>query len=334
MSGYHDDDLYLSEQTRLSAAAGTNAVASLQAGHPFSLLLAEDDRQRSEALETMMDTIADPSTRFARVTNPLRARLTLERLLIQVINGGPEALEGSPATIIRRIADRRAQETRVVLIIERAETLHPEVLRFLGQTASLFPDGVPQLQVVFVGQPAFQQLLDDPDAGFDDQTILLEQYRPSEPTPTHMTAPAAEQQLLPQRPQAFQDHSLRAQFNAVWQRGIMTRIMIVVSPVIGLAAVVFAGVIALSAPPDVVQQDTISALAEMPEPGQGDPDPPVLQPGPPIDEATAALRREFEAYLIASGKSLDDLSQGQKRTIYSEFLVWRARTMGNRPATQ
>lgn len=332
MSGayYQDEDFYLSEQTRLSAAAGTNAVASLQAGHPFSLLLAEDDSQRSEALETMMDTIADPSIRFARVTNPLRARLTLERLLIQVIQGGLDATEGTPASIIRRIAERRAQETQVIMIVERAETLHPEVLLFFGQTAALFPDGVPMLQVVFVGRPEFQQLLDDPDAGFDDQTILLEQYRPSEPEQAFGAAPAPPQDILPQRPLPFRDESLRAQFSKVWHSSILTRVLIVVSPIIGLSAVAFAVTIALSAPPNLVQQDTLSALAEMPEPGQGDPDPPVLQPGPPADEATAALRREFEAYLIASGKTIDDISSAQKRTIYSEFLVWRGRTMGIR----
>ena len=332
MSGayYQDEDFYLSEQTRLSAAAGTNAVASLQAGHPFSLLLAEDDSQRSEALETMMDTIADPSIRFARVTNPLRARLTLERLLIQVIQGGLDATEGTPASIIRRIAERRAQETQVIMIVERAETLHPEVLLFFGQTAALFPDGVPMLQVVFVGRPEFQQLLDDPDAGFDDQTILLEQYRPSEPEQAFGAAPAPPQDILPQRPLPFRDESLRAQFSKVWHSSILTRVLIVVSPIIGLSAVAFAVTIALSAPPNLVQQDTLSALAEMPEPGQGDPDPPVLQPGPPADEATPALRREFEAYLIASGKTIDDISSAQKRTIYSEFLVWRGRTMGIR----
>lgn len=332
MSGayYQDEDLYLSEQTRLSAAAGTNAVASLQAGHPFSLLLAEDDRQRSEALETMMDTIADPHIRFARVTNPLRARLTLERLLIQVIKGGLDATQGAPASIIRRIAERRGEETRVILIVERAETLHPEVLLFFGQTAALFPDGVPQLQVVFVGRPEFQQLLDDPDAGFDDQTVLLEQYRPSEPEQAFGTAPAATHDIMPQRPHPFNDESLRAQLSKVWHSSVLTRMLIVVSPIIGLSAIAFAVTIALTAPPDLVQQDTLSALAEMPEPGQGDPDPPVLQAGPPADEATAALRREFEAYLIASGKTVDDLSSAQKRTIYSEFLVWRGRTMGNR----
>ena len=333
MSGFRDDDLYLAEQTHLSGAAGTNAVAALQAGHPFSLMLAEDDRQRTLALETLLDTIADPSTRFARATNPLRARLTLERLLIQVIQGSIEGLEHDPAGIIRRIAERRQDENRVILVIERAESLHPEVLRFFGRTAALFPDGSPRLQVLFVGRPAFRPLLDDPDSGFDEQTALLEQYRPSEPEPMFATAPTSDerpQEPLPPRPLLVEDNGVGAMLRSVWGRGLPTRLAIVGGTVIGTAAMVFAATLALTTPPDVVVQDSASALAEMPEPGAGDPDPPVLQAGPPSDEATAALRREFEAYLIASGKSIDGSTSAQKRAIYSEFLVWRARTRSPR----
>ena len=330
MSGFQDDDLYQSEQGQLSAAAGTNAVASLQAGHPFSLLLAEDERQRGAALETLLDTIADPSTRFARATNPLRARLTLERLLIQVIQGGDDALNAHPATLIRRIAERRNDETRVVLIIERSETLHPEVLKFFGATAAYFPDGIPRLQVVFVGRPEFRTMLDDPDAGLDESTAQLEQYRPQTAEP-HFGVPAAEvQEVLPQRPLPFQDTSLRAQIRAIWGRGLMVRITIVVATLVGTAAVSFAVLIAVTAPPDVAQLDTSTALAEMPEPGAADPDPPVLQSGPPIDEATAKLRQEFENYLIASGKDLANATQGQRRVLLQEFLLWRARTTGGK----
>jgi len=332
MSEFRSDDLYLAEQTHLSAAAGTNAVAALQAGHPFSLMLSEDDHQRTLALETLLDTIADPSTRFARATNPLRARLTLERLLIQVIQGSIEGLDNDPAAIIRRIAERRLDENRVILVIERAESLHPEVLRFFGRTAALFPDGTPRLQVLFVGSPEFRPLLDDPDSGFDEQTVLLEQYRPSEPEPVFAAAPPLEmQEPLAPRPLPFQDNSLGALLRSVWGRGLPTRLAIVGGSVIGLAAMVFATTLALTASPDVTMQDSASALAEMPEPGVGDPDPPVLQAGPPADEATAALRREFEAYLIASGKSIDGASSAQKRAVYSEFLVWRARTRVPRP---
>lgn len=326
-AGFRDeDDLYALDEAQHSAAAGTNAVASLQAGHPFSLLLAEDDRQRAASLESLMDAIADPKTRFARATNPLRARLTLERLLIQVVQGDPDTTHGDPAAIIRRIADRRADETRVILIIERSETLHPEVLRFFGQTAPLFPDATPRLQLLFVGRPEFRAMLDDPEAGLDEQTAQLEAYRPVEPDEVFAAPPELAMERLPERPLIYADTSLRTQFRSIWKRGLLTQFAIVGGTLFGTAAIVFAVVIALTGNDGPVQVDTGTALLEMPEPPETEPDPPVLQPGPPPDAATAALRSEFESYLTASGRDLRNATPGQRRTTYQEFLVWRART--------
>jgi hypothetical protein len=329
----HHDDLYQADQAHVSAAAGTNAVASLQAGHPFSLLLAEDDAQRAAALDVLLDTLADPYTRFARATNPLRARLTLERLLIQVIQGSTEGLAADPVALVRRIAERRRDESRVVLVIEQAETLHPEVLRFLTRTAAYFPDASPRLQVLFVGRPDFRRLLDDPSSGFDEQTTLLEQYRPAEPEATFTAPPPlGDLESSPQRPLPQPDNSVRALLQSVWARSFWTRVGLVGGVAVGLASLVFAAVLVFVEPSDVAEPETSSALAEMPEPGVGDPDPPVLQAGPPPDAATAALRQELEAYLIASGKSIDGITSAQRRAVYSEFLVWRARTRAPRPA--
>lgn len=331
MSGFDQDDLYDAEQAQLSAAAGTNAVASLQAGHPFSLLLAEDDRQRTTALETLLDTVADPSTRFARVNNPLRARLTLERLLIQVIQDSSDRLLSDPAQLVRAIASRRAEETRVILVIESAETLHPEVLQFFGRAAALFPDGSPRLQILFVGRPAFTALLADPDSGFDEQTALLEQYRPLADEPVFAFAAPDDVETLPQQPLPFLDTSLRAQFRAVWEQGLLTQMTIVGGVVTGCGAVVFAVMIATTTPPDLTIVDTTSALAELPDPGQDDPDPPAPQPGPPATPEIAALRQEFEAFLVASGRDLTGATPAQRRTAYNDFLAWRLRTTGRPP---
>lgn len=331
MSAYESDDAYGADQAQHSAAAGTNAVASLQAGHPFSLLLAEDDGQRVAALDAIMDAVADPGTRFIRATNPLRARLTLERLLIQVIQGGPEAVGDDPAAIIRSIADRRAGESRVILVIERSETLHPEVIHFFGRTAPLFPDGIPRLQILFTGRPEFRRMLDDPDALMDEQTAQLEAYRPKEADVVFVAPPEMSTDALPQKPFAFQEISLRAQVAAVWRQGIWTQLGIVGFTVVGAAAVTFAVLIATTGQSSPVTVDTGSALLEMPEPSELDVENPVLRAGPPQDEATAQLRREFEAYLTASGREIANATPGQRRAVYQEFLVWRARTAGSRP---
>jgi hypothetical protein len=329
MSGFRDDhEAYIDEEAH-SAAAGTNAAASIEAGHPFSLLLAEDERQRLTALDALLDTLADGRTRFARATNPLRARLTLERLLIQVIVNYPDGTETAPG-IIRRIAERRGDETRVLLVIERAETLHPDVLRFFGDTAALFFDQTPRLQVLFVGRPEFRALLDNPDAGLEEQTQGLEAYRPIEPEEPVEAAPAFTIETLPQRPVPFVDTSLRAQFLSVWRTGIWTRLGMVGGTLVGIGAITFAVTIALSGNRPPVRVDTGSTLLEMPDPPETEPDPPALQPGPPADPATAQLRSEFESYLTASGRDLASMTPAQKRNVYQEFLVWRARTGARR----
>ena len=330
MSGYRGDRLYPGEQAQLSAAAATNAVASIQAGHPFSLLLTEDDRQRVVDLDALMDTIADASTRFTRATNPLRARLTLERLLLQVISGPVEPIMHDPAAVIRRIAERRADETRVILVIERAETLHPEVVRFFGSTAAMFPDATPRLQILFVGRPEFQAMLDNPEAGFDEQTAMLEAYRPREAEPAFALPMQGMAQAMPQQPLPFYDTSVRAQFLEAWRSGLTTQIGIVGGTLVGTGAVVFAVLFALTGPASVVTIDTSTSL-DGPEAADVNPDPPALQPGPPVDAETARLRTEFQTYLTASGKDVAHASATQRRALYQEFMLWRARTGGAGP---
>jgi hypothetical protein len=95
---------------------------------------------------------------------------------------------------------------------------------------------------------------------------------------------------------------------------------------VGIGAITFAVTIALSGNRPPVRVDTGSTLLEMPDPPETEPDPPALQPGPPADPATAQLRSEFESYLTASGRDLASMTPAQKRSVYQEFLVWRART--------
>lgn len=323
-----DKDQAHNVQAYNDQAAGTNAVASLQARHPFSLLLAEDDRARAAELDSIIDAIADTQTRFARATNPLRARLTLERLLIQVVRGGPESTQGDEPSLIRRIAERRGAETRVILMIEQAETLHPEVMRFLARTSHLFPDDTPRLQILFVGRPSFRTMMDDPDAGFDEHTAQFEAYRPVDDPPANLPSPDIYAATLPQRGHPFESVSLRSELAAVWKKGWLTQLGIIVGTLGGTAAVALALMLALTKHEVIVPVDTSSALLEMPEPADEEPEPPVLQHGPITDPATLQLKREFDAYLTASGRDIDNATAGQRRAIYQEFLAWRARTAG------
>ena len=314
------------------AAAATNAVSALQAGHPFSLLLAADDRQRAAELDAVLDAVAaDGRTRIVTATNPLRARLTLERLLIQVLHGADPVPDDGPATI-RRIAERQGDETRVILVIERAETLHPEVLHFLGRTAAYFPDAAPRLQVLFVGRPEFQAMLEAPDALMDEHTALLDAYRPVEPEPAFAPSPELAYETMPPSRLPFVDTSLRAQFRAFWGGGLWNRLGIVGGTTVGLAALTVAVLLATGGNNGPITADVDATLLPLPDPSDTESDPPVLHPGPAPDAETARLRSEFETYLSALGRDLPNATGAQRRAWFQEFLVWRARTAQPQPA--
>ena len=113
---------------------------------------------------------AGPGTRVVRVGNPLRAPLTIERILIQ--SGQMEAgllTDDAADQAMHRLCHRRDGEARVLLAIDQAETLSPAALRTLVRTAA--PSGPPRppqgsvqadLHVVFIGTPAFAALLAAP----------------------------------------------------------------------------------------------------------------------------------------------------------------------------
>ncbi len=130
-------------------------------GRPFTALLLEDDSKRACALSILLSNLQQPDVRVLRMGNSVRSRLTLEHILLQVTE--PDAnssLADNTCRIARAIAERRGQETSVVLLITQAETLHSRTLRLLQDMAPYFAEGAaPTLQVVFVGRPAFRDLL-------------------------------------------------------------------------------------------------------------------------------------------------------------------------------
>ena len=137
------------------------AVASVRSGQPFTSVLVEDAGRRASALDALISAVADLETRFVRVGNPLRAPLTMERLLIQASGADGELLHGDdPAALTRLLATPQGDEARVILVVEQAETLDPVALATLQSMAPHFSDRRPRLQVIFSGAPAFQTLLE------------------------------------------------------------------------------------------------------------------------------------------------------------------------------
>lgn len=150
----------------LDTIASPDAETRRLPGHlddrPFIALLQDDDQQREAALSRLLSDFAQPDVRVVRMGNSMRSRLMLEHILIKVAGpDGSMSQDDGPRRIARIIAERQGQETRVVLLITQAETLHSKTLRLLHAMRPYFAEaGAPTLQVVFVGRQAFWTLLD------------------------------------------------------------------------------------------------------------------------------------------------------------------------------
>ncbi len=105
--------------------------------------------------------LADLVSPVLRVGNPLKAPLSLARLVVQV--GGDPAAEDEAAALTEAIKNRAEGELSLVLAINDAHTLEPDALLFLARLIELRDRALPPLQLVLAGDPALLDLL--PPAG-------------------------------------------------------------------------------------------------------------------------------------------------------------------------
>ena len=130
----------------------------------FSVLLHEG-LDPADALRSLLAE-AGPDTRLIRVGNPLRAPLTIERILIQtgLVEAGLLTDEEADAAIQQLL--RRGDPT--TLVIEQAETLSQAALQTLARLAPApwSAGRTAPLHVIFAGKPGFAGLvLATPDVG-------------------------------------------------------------------------------------------------------------------------------------------------------------------------
>lgn len=282
------------------------AVNGLRSGQALTWLCADDPVVRSALVELVIDAIADLDTRFVRAGNPLRAPLTMERLLIQAI--GPEAdlrQSRDPTAVTRQLARRLGDESRLIVILEQAETLDGELLDLLHAMAPYLENA----------QPRVQFLLSAPH--------LPPLQTQAEPVPLVYTP------LLLPEPSAAPRRLLPF---------LLAGLMVVLLG-IGLGVyLIDPGVIA-RAKLYVPERFRLGAAAQQPQPPaapvpraqeaapmvpQAPPIAPVKLPAisPPVDNA-AAMRREFDDFLTRSGDSVAKLNDTQKAELFDEFLAWR-----------
>ena len=176
---------------------------------PFISILVEDERERAVTASALLATFSGTTVRVMQVDNPLHSLLTLERILLQVGVAKQEAFrEVNARSIVQTMTDRQGSEARIILLIDRAETLPPRVLHLLQAMEPHFVQaGRPTLQVLFVGHPAFLVLLADeelaplrtslgmgvdlsrPKTSMASASCVLREVRTAEIIETHFTPP-------------------------------------------------------------------------------------------------------------------------------------------------
>ncbi len=157
--------------------AGLPGAADVPYRPRCAAIIAADPAVRVAGLHTAATSLAEAGTASVRVGNPLSSPLTLRRILFQIdLDGGGDEIDvDDEAHLARLLEERQGAQDRIVLVVERAETLDTAALLSLQRLASA-PGGV---QVLFVGAPAFWALLGD--AGLSPLCQALMTGRRTEP---------------------------------------------------------------------------------------------------------------------------------------------------------
>ncbi len=160
-------------------------------------IIAADPTVRDAGLQAVATLLAEAGAASVRVGNPLSSPLTLRRILFQIDldGGGDEADVDDEARLAHLLEERRGAQGRIVLVVERADTLDAATLLSLQRLASA-PGA---LQVLFFGAPAFWALLDD--AGLAPLRRALARQR-TEPAAASPPAPVVAPPAAPARPVA------------------------------------------------------------------------------------------------------------------------------------
>lgn len=300
----------------MTSATGLSADDVL--GRGVSLIVEAAPEERTQRLTAVLGALRDRPVRIVRVANPLHAKLSLKRILIQVGDAEATGLT-DPAQIMRALIQalsiRHGDEDHVLLIVEGAETLEPEAALSLKTLAVTLNDHWPALHVLLVGSPAMSEL------------GIVAEAPPASPA-----SPRAEQAEL-----AVTETMRRP---LTWRRSVA---------VAALAAVPLGVVLAWAyprLPPPEATAPIASTSAEAPllvlpkaqaEQTAAMPAPPpqteetaaaAVPPPQPVESREAQqmkLRADFDQFLASSGKRTARLSPSQRDALFREYLTWRAR---------
>jgi general secretion pathway protein A len=166
--------LYLGESHREGLATLVYAVNS---GKGFVMLTGEVGTGKTTLLHALLAQL-DSTTNSAFIFNPKLDALGFFRMLFEELGVGP-ACESKAEYLLalnQYLIDKLAANERVLLIVDEAQNLSTELLEEIRLLSNLETPTSKLIQIMLVGQPELQDLIDKPELRQLRQRIALRDH--------------------------------------------------------------------------------------------------------------------------------------------------------------
>jgi len=144
----------------------------------FIALIGEVGTGKTTVLRTLLGQLQDASHRCALIFNPCLTGVELLRSInneFDIVSGHDHTNE-LLAELNRFLLEENTRGRTVVLVIDEAQTLRPEVLEQVRLISNLETENDKLIQIVLAGQPELESLLERPDLRQLNQRIAV-RYR-------------------------------------------------------------------------------------------------------------------------------------------------------------
>jgi general secretion pathway protein A len=166
--------LYMGETHREGLATLVYAVSS---GKGFVMLTGEVGTGKTTLLHALLAQL-DSSTNSAFIFNPRLDPLGFFRMLFEELGVGP-ACDSKAEYLLalnQYLIDKLAANERVLLIVDEAQNLSAEMLEEIRLLSNLETPTSKLIQIMLVGQPELQELIDQPELRQLRQRIALRHH--------------------------------------------------------------------------------------------------------------------------------------------------------------
>jgi len=166
--------LYLGEAHREGLATLVYAVNS---GKGFVMLTGEVGTGKTTLLHALLGQL-DSTTNSAFIFNPRLDPMGFFRMLFEELGVGP-ACESKAEYLLalnQYLIDKLAANERVLLIVDEAQNLSTEMLEEIRLLSNLETPTSKLIQIMLVGQPELQELIDQPELRQLRQRIALRHH--------------------------------------------------------------------------------------------------------------------------------------------------------------